>query len=122
MDYTVHGLLQARILVWVTFPSPGDLPNAGMKPRLPTLQVDSLPAEPHKKPWINLTYLPRVLILLDSGMEREKFHIKINIITLRSRIKNLKIFKMGPVDSKLLEDRSHICPVQCYVGSQVQLY
>ena len=26
-DYTVHGILQARILEWVPFPSPGDLPN-----------------------------------------------------------------------------------------------
>ena len=28
------------------FPSPGDLPNPGIKPRSPTLQADSLPAEP----------------------------------------------------------------------------
>ena len=27
------------------FPSPGELPNPGIKPRSPTLQVDSLPAE-----------------------------------------------------------------------------
>ena len=27
------------------FPSPGDLPNAGVEPRSPTLQADSLPAE-----------------------------------------------------------------------------
>ena len=27
------------------FPSPGDLPNPGIKPRSPALQVDSLPAE-----------------------------------------------------------------------------
>ena len=27
------------------FPSPGDLPNPGIKPRSPMLQVDSLPAE-----------------------------------------------------------------------------
>ena len=32
------------------FPSPGDLPNSGIKPRSPTLQVDSLPAEPQGKP------------------------------------------------------------------------
>ena len=32
------------------FPSPGDLPNTGMKPRSPALQVDSLPAEPQGKP------------------------------------------------------------------------
>ena len=28
------------------FPSPGDLPDAGIEPRSPALQVDSLPAEP----------------------------------------------------------------------------
>ena len=50
MDYTVHGILQARILEWVAFPSPGDLPNPGIKPRSPTLQADSLPAEPKGKP------------------------------------------------------------------------
>ena len=50
MDYTVHGILQARILEWVAFPSPGDLPNPGIKPMSPTLQADSLPAEPQGKP------------------------------------------------------------------------
>ena len=38
---------QARILEWVAFPSPGDLPNPVVKPRSPTLQADSWPAEPH---------------------------------------------------------------------------
>ena len=50
MDYTVHGILQARILEWVAIPSPGDLPNPGIEPRSPALQVDSLPAEPSGKP------------------------------------------------------------------------
>ena len=31
-------------------PPPGDLPNLGIKPRSPALQVDSLPAEPQRKP------------------------------------------------------------------------
>ena len=46
MDYTVHGILQARILEWVAFPSPGYLLNPGTKPRSPALQVDFLPTEP----------------------------------------------------------------------------
>ena len=45
IDYTAHGILQARILEWVAFPSPGNLPNPGIEPRSPTLQAD-LPAEP----------------------------------------------------------------------------
>ena len=28
------------------FPSPGDLPNPGIKPRSPALQTDALPSEP----------------------------------------------------------------------------
>ena len=31
------------------FPSPRDLPNPGIEPRSPSLQVDSLPAEPQGK-------------------------------------------------------------------------
>ena len=34
------------------FPSPGDLPNPGIKPRSPTLQADSLPSEPAGKPLV----------------------------------------------------------------------
>ena len=52
MDYTVHGILQARILEWVAFPPSGDLPNSGIEPTSPTLQADSLPAESQGKPRI----------------------------------------------------------------------
>ena len=45
MDYTVHGILQARILEWVAVPFSEDLPNLGIKARSPTLQADSLSAE-----------------------------------------------------------------------------
>ena len=34
------------------FPSPGDLPNPGIKLRSPAFQVDSLPAEPPGKPYV----------------------------------------------------------------------
>ena len=50
MDYTVHGILQARILEWVAFPFSRGWSQPGIKPRSPTLQVDSLPAEPPGKP------------------------------------------------------------------------
>ena len=50
MDYTVHGILQARILEWVAFPSPGDLPNPEIEPRSPTVPADPLPTELSGKP------------------------------------------------------------------------
>ena len=49
MDYTVHGILQARILEWVAFPFSRESSQPRTEPRSPALQVDSLPAKlPHK--------------------------------------------------------------------------
>ena len=62
MDYTVHGILQARILEWVAF-SPGDLPNPGIEPRSPALQANSLLAEPQGKPSV--------------FMEHPKWHVRL---------------------------------------------
>ena len=47
---SVPGIFQERILEWVAFPSPGDLPHPGIEPGSPSLQVDSLPSEPSGKP------------------------------------------------------------------------
>ena len=40
----------ARILEWLPFPSPGDLPDLGVKPGSSALQADSLLSEPPGKP------------------------------------------------------------------------
>jgi len=45
MDYTVHGILQARILEWVTYPFTSGLLDPDTKPRSPALQASSLPTE-----------------------------------------------------------------------------
>ena len=51
MDYTVHGILQARMLEWVALPfSRGTSQTRGIEPGSPTMQADSLPAEPPGKP------------------------------------------------------------------------
>ena len=42
MDYTVHGILQARILEWVALPFSSGSSNPGIKSRCPALQADSL--------------------------------------------------------------------------------
>ena len=44
------GILQARIVEWVPFLSPGSLPEPGIEPRFPTLWADSLQSEPPGKP------------------------------------------------------------------------
>ena len=50
MDYTFHGILQARILEWVAFPFSRGSFQPRIEPRSPALQADSLPAEPQVKP------------------------------------------------------------------------
>ena len=75
-----HGLQPARLLCpsdspgnWsgLPCPPPGALPNPGIKPRSPTLQVDSLPAEPQGKPknaGVGSLSLPQGL-LMNPGVE-----------------------------------------------------
>ena len=48
MDYAVRGILQARILEWGAFPFSRGFSQA----RSPTLQADSLPAEPQGSPFM----------------------------------------------------------------------
>ena len=65
MDYSlpgssVHGVLQARILEWLPFPSPGDLLNPGIKPvslASPALAGGFFTTEPPGKPIFNISRL-----------------------------------------------------------------
>ena len=50
IDYTVLKFFRPEYWSEQPFPFPGDLPNPGIRPRSPTLQVDSLPAELPGKP------------------------------------------------------------------------
>ena len=55
------------------FPSPGDLPNPGIKPRSPTLQSDSLHIEPKGKPKNtgvgSLSFLQRIFLTQESNQD-----------------------------------------------------
>ena len=52
------------------FPSPGGLPNPGIEPISPSLQVESLPAEPQRKPKKTLvgSLIPSPVDLPDPGI------------------------------------------------------
>ena len=73
MDYTVHGILQARILEWIAFPfSRGSSqPRDQTQCRSLALQVDSLPAEPTRKPKNtgvgNLSLLQQIFLTQESN-------------------------------------------------------
>ena len=47
---SVHGIIQAINWSGLPCPPPGDIPNPGIEPRSPTLQADSVPSEPTRKP------------------------------------------------------------------------
>ena len=53
MDYTVHGILQARILEWVAYPFASRSSRPRNQTGVSTLQVDSLPAELPGKPIVS---------------------------------------------------------------------
>ena len=69
--WTVHGILQARILEWVAFPFSRGSSQPKIEPRSPTLQADSLPAEPPGKPKNtglgNLSLLQRIFLTQESN-------------------------------------------------------
>ena len=50
MDYTVHGILQARVLEWVAIPFSRGSSQPRIEPRYSAMQVDFLPAELPRKP------------------------------------------------------------------------
>ena len=50
MDYTIHGILQARILEWVAFSFSRGSSRPRDRTQVPSSQVDSLPAGPQRKP------------------------------------------------------------------------
>ena len=65
---SVHGISLARILEWMPFPTPGDLPDPGIEPLSPTspaLQVVSLSWHHLGSPLRSLT-IPYVLFQLES--------------------------------------------------------
>ena len=47
---SVHGISPTRILKWLPFPIPGDLPDLGVEPTSPAWAVDSLPLSHREAP------------------------------------------------------------------------
>ena len=67
----------------VAFPFSRDIPNPGVKPRSPTLQADSLPAEPQGSPrileWVKVRdEVERVSLISTSG--KSAYHISLDIL------------------------------------------
>ena len=51
---SVQWILQARMLEWIAFPSPGYYPDPGIKPGSPALANGFFTTEAHGKPFISI--------------------------------------------------------------------
>ena len=50
LGFSIHGILQARILEWIAISFSRDLPDPGIEPRSPALEADTLTSEPPPGP------------------------------------------------------------------------
>ena len=65
------------------FPSPGDLPDSGIKPRSPALQTASLPCEPPGEPLTYLGALQKKKKAIIFGFSLNIYHIRTSALNLR---------------------------------------
>ena len=74
----------------LSFPSPGDLPNPGIKPRSPALQPNSLPSEPLGKPHIvgkaNLKFCNHVKAELILNSSSKHHHLQLILLYVWSML------------------------------------
>ena len=78
---SVHGISQSRIMGWLLFPSPGDLPDPGIKPISLYWQVDSLPLSNLESPtwtressyWRHKAFKPVIWLLDQSHLRKYLF-------------------------------------------------
>ena len=80
------------------FPSPGDLPNPGIKPRSWTLQADSLPAEPPGKPkrYKSVSQILRGICLYVKKKKKKKTN---NILSWNSDLTSMPGFNVGSLNT-----------------------
>ena len=74
------------------FPSPGDLPNPGIKPRSPALQVDAFTSEPPRKLDILMAESEEELKNLLMKMKEES--VKVG---LKLSIQKTEVMASGPI-------------------------
>ena len=101
MDSTVHGILQARILEWVAFLFSEDLPNPGIEPRSPALQVDSLPAELPGKPHNTHKYIVHTIVISHLGSTSLLYSSPFILTGFGILIRNMTLYSPLVLDEKI---------------------
>ena len=91
---SVHGVLQARIS-GLPFPSSGDLPNPGIKPRSPTLQADAFLSEPPLQGSLQIQHMVGVLCWFLIFMIKNAAYIHLQMVNQRQRYREFSPY-VGP--------------------------
>ena len=95
--WAVRGISQARILEWVAFPTPGDLPNQGSNSSVPHWQAGSLPLHHLVKGTIrevspNHYCRQKLTIILPVTTQKTIIHVGRNSFTnRRNKIRKINI-------------------------------
>ena len=101
-------------------PPPGDLPNPGIEPRNPTLQVDSLLSETPGKPWrywLTVGKIDEPQVRAEGCWHVLPSHLPQWCVSRSSgrvlRVLKIKIFSLPPVSEKgAFSDASFLMPLQ----------
>ena len=106
MDYSptgssVHGILQAEYWSGLPFPSSGDLPNPGIKPRSPAWQTASLPSEPPGKPLLITDWVHILVVRIWRTRKQHRIFIfsfnehALNTCVLRGSYQKINVILQG---------------------------
>ena len=115
---SIHGILQARILEWVTTSFSRDLPDPGIKPGSPTLQADALPSEPPEKRYTDDTTLMAESKELKNLLMRVKEESE--RASLKLHIKKTKIMALCPNTSWQIEGENlEVMTDFLFLGSKI---
>ena len=115
---SIHGILQARILEWVTTSFSRDLPDPGIKPGSPALQADALPSEPPEKRYTDDTTLMAESKELKNLLMRVKEESE--RASLKLHIKKTKIMALCPNTSWQIEGENlEVMTDFLFLGSKI---
>ena len=112
MDYTVNGILQARILEWVVVPFPRGSSQPRDQTQSPALQTDSLPTEPPGKSGSVFKHC-FILLIWDKTFCRLKLFLIGKKLNLKFYQSNNRDFSMNK-DSNFNWKKS---PTFCAIGA-----
>ena len=109
-------------------PPPGDLSNPGIEPRSPTLQVDSLPAEPPGKPDLAVRQcqvtsfsqqLPVEVHRVTSKLRQQKVHVDLASFSSPAIAASLSLLLPGPMGNLAITQDVLVRNYKVYLSAQV---